>query len=85
MLRGKHKNIATKTNATWHYQNQVLPPQQALDAPTNLKINQDSDQNLCLMKTIEDFQEDIKNSLKEIQKNTGKQIEGVKEQKTKIP
>ena len=33
---------------------------------------------------LEDFKKDITNSLKEIQENTGKQVEALKE-KTKIP
>jgi gas vesicle protein len=33
-----------------------------------------------LMMVIEDFKKDIKNSLKEIQENTGKQLEALKEE-----
>jgi hypothetical protein len=35
------------------------------------------------MKMIKNFKEDIKNSLKVIQKNTGKQVEGLKEETNK--
>ena len=35
------------------------------------------------MKTIGSFKEDINNSLKEIQENTGKQLETLKEEKNK--
>ena len=34
---------------------------------------------------IQDFKKDINNSLKEIQKNTGKKLEALKEETQKIP
>jgi hypothetical protein len=34
---------------------------------------------------IEDFRKDINNSIKEIQENTGKQVEALKRGNTKIP
>jgi hypothetical protein len=37
------------------------------------------------MMVIEDFKEVINNSLKEIQENTGKQLEVLKEETQKIP
>jgi hypothetical protein len=37
------------------------------------------------MMMIEDFMKDINNSLKEIQKSTGKQVEALKEETQKIP
>jgi hypothetical protein len=40
---------------------------------------QDADLKYCLMKIIESFKEDINNSLKEIQENTGKQVESLNE------
>ena len=36
-----------------------------------------------LLQQIEDFKKDINNSLKEIQKNTGKQVEALKEETQK--
>jgi predicted phage gp36 major capsid-like protein len=39
---------------------------------------QDSDLKSLLMTMIEDFKKDINNSLKEIQENTGKQLEALK-------
>jgi hypothetical protein len=41
---------------------------------------QDLDLKSRLMIMIEDFKKDIKNSLKEIQENTDKQIEAIKEE-----
>ena len=45
---------------------------------------QDFGLKLHLMMMTEDFKKDINNSLKEIQENTGKQLEALKEE-TKIP
>jgi FtsZ-binding cell division protein ZapB len=44
---------------------------------------QDSDRKTLLMMVIEDFKKDINNSLKHIQKNTGKQLETLKEETQK--
>jgi hypothetical protein len=41
---------------------------------------QDSDLKSLLMMIIEDFKKDINGSLKEIQENTGKQVEALKEE-----
>jgi hypothetical protein len=76
MGEASSKTLPTETKATWHHQNPVLPPQQVLDTPTCQK--QDSDLKSLLMIIIEDFKKDINNSLKEIQENTGKQIEALK-------
>jgi hypothetical protein len=46
---------------------------------------QDSDLKSLLMMVIQDFKKDINNSLKEIQKNTGKKLEALKEETQKIP
>jgi hypothetical protein len=82
MARGKHKNISSRTKASWHYQSPVLPLQQVLDIPSQWK-KQDSDLKLHLMMMTEDFK-NIDNSLKELQENTDKQVEALKEE-TKIP
>ena len=44
---------------------------------------QDSDLKLLFMTIIEDFKKDINNSLREIQENTGKQVETLKEETQK--
>jgi hypothetical protein len=41
---------------------------------TNTTENQEPVLKSCLMKILESFKEDINNSLKEIQENTGKQV-----------
>jgi hypothetical protein len=50
----------------------------------NTPEKQDSDLKLHLMMMIEDFKKEINNSLKEIQENTSKQLEALKEE-TQIP
>ena len=47
---------------------------------SNIPENQKADLKSYLMKTIESFKEDINNSLKEIQENTGKQVEALKDE-----
>jgi hypothetical protein len=73
--------LPTETKTTWHHQNPVLPPQQVLDFPTKWK-KQDSYLKSYDMMLIEDFK-DINSSPKEIQKNTGKQVETLKEETQK--
>ena len=46
----------------------------------NMHEKQDYDLKSHLMKMIEDFKKDINNFLKEIQGNTGKQVETLKEE-----
>jgi hypothetical protein len=43
--------------------------------------NQDADLKPYLMKIIVSFKEDINNTLKEIQENTGKQVEAFKKER----
>ena len=45
---------------------------------------QDYDLKSHLMMMIEEFKKDINNSLKEIQENTGKQVEALKEETQKL-
>jgi hypothetical protein len=46
----------------------------------NTPEKQDSDLKSYLLMMIEEFKKDINNSLKEIQENTGKQVENLKEE-----
>jgi hypothetical protein len=46
---------------------------------------QDSDLKSYLMMLVEDFEKGISNSLKEVQENTGKQVEVLKEEAQKNP
>ena len=57
-------------------------PTSASHGYPNIPEKQDSDLKSHLMKMIEDFKKDINNFLKEIQENTGKQVEAVKRENT---
>jgi hypothetical protein len=46
----------------------------------NTPEKQESDLKSYLMMLVEDFKKEINNSLKEIQENTAKQVEGLKEE-----
>ena len=84
MVGGKHKNISNRNQSH-------LP----LSEPNSLTIaspgytitpaKQDSDLKSLPMMVIEDFEKGINNSLKEIQENTGKQLEALKEETQRIP
>jgi hypothetical protein len=52
------------------------------DTPTHWKRKTDLKSHLMMM--IEDFKKDIKNALKEIQENKGKQVEALKEETQKF-
>ena len=71
--------MPTETKATWYHQNPVLPLQPSPGYP-NILEKQDVDLKSYLMMLIEDFKKDINSSLKEIQENTGKQVEALKEE-----
>ena len=55
-------------------------PTSASHGYPNIPEKQDSDLKSHLMKMIEDFKKDINNFLKEIQGNTGRQVETLKEE-----
>jgi methyl-accepting chemotaxis protein len=71
MLKGKHKSISNRSQNTWA----SSEPSSTTANPeyTNTPENQESALKSFLMKLIESFKEDINNSLKGIQGNTGKQ------------
>jgi uncharacterized membrane protein YcaP (DUF421 family) len=81
-VRGKCKNISNR--------NQVYLASLEYNSPTtvspeypNIPEKQDSDLKSHLMTMIEDFKKYINNSLKEIQKNTGKQVEALNKETQK--
>ena len=51
---------------------------------TNTPKNQEADLKSYLMKIIESFEEDINNSLKEVQENKGKRVEAIKVETNKF-
>ena len=59
-------------------------PSSANTANTNIPEKQDSDLKSHLMMMLEEFKKDLNNFLKEIQENTGKQVEALKEETQKL-
>jgi hypothetical protein len=73
MAKGKHKIINNRRQNMWASSEHSSPTTASLEY-TNTSENQESVLKSYLMKIIESFKEDINNSLKEIQENTGKQL-----------
>jgi hypothetical protein len=67
----------TMPKIIWHHQRPVLLPQRALIIPKTPE-KQDSDLKSHLMMMVEYFKKDVNKSLKEIQENTGKEVEDIK-------
>jgi hypothetical protein len=82
MGKNKGKN---KSNRNQGYLASAEPSSPTLASPgyPNTLEKQDSHLKAHLMMMIEDFKKDINNSLKEIQENTGKQLEVLKEETQK--
>ena len=78
MERGKQKIIRNRSQYRWT----PSEPSSPTTSPeyTNTPENQEADLKSYLMKIIDFFKEDINNSLKEIQENTGKQGKALKEE-----
>jgi hypothetical protein len=79
MVGGKCKNI----NSRRHCKLATSEPSFSMTAGLTHLKNKDSDLKYNLMNIIDMFKEDINDSLKEIQKNTGKQIETLKKETSK--
>jgi hypothetical protein len=84
MARGKGKNISNR-NQNYLASSEPSSPNTASPGYCNTLENQDSDLRSHFMMMIEDFYMDINNSLKEIQENTGKQLDTLKEKPQKSP
>jgi hypothetical protein len=82
MAGGKPKNRSNKTQG---YLASSEPNSSTIANPgyTITPEKQDMDLKSLLMMMMEDFKKDINNSLKEIQENTGKQVETLKEETQK--
>jgi uncharacterized protein YukE len=74
MVKGKHKTKSNRSQYMWA-SSEPSSPTTASPEYNNTPENQKADLKSYLMKIIESFKEDINNSLKEIQENTGKQVE----------
>ena len=79
MVRGKLKNISNG-NQCYLVSLEHSCPNIASPGYTITPEKQHLDRKSLFMMMIEDFKKDIKNSLKEIQENTGKQIKTLKEE-----
>jgi hypothetical protein len=82
MVGGKYKNISNR-NQGYLASSEPKSPTIASPGYPNTSEKQDSDLKSLLMMMIEDFKKDINNSLKEMQENTGKQLEVLKEETQK--
>jgi hypothetical protein len=82
MARGKHKNISNR-NQDYLASPEPNSPTIASCGYFKTPEKQDSDLKSLLMMMIEDIKTDINNFIKEIQKNTCKQVEALKEETQK--
>jgi hypothetical protein len=81
---GKHKNRSNR-NQGYLSLSEPNSPSRASPGYTITPDKQDMDLKSLLMMMMEDYEKDINNSLKEIQENTGKQVEALKEETKIIP
>jgi hypothetical protein len=79
MVRGKGKHISNRKQGYLASSEPSSPTTMSHGYP-NILEKQDSDLQSHLMMMMEDFKKDINNSLKEIQENTGKQVEDLNEE-----
>jgi hypothetical protein len=82
MAKGKHRNLINKNQEDWAPSEPSMPNTTSSGYP-NTPEKQDSDLKSHLMMVVEDFKKGINNSLKEIQENTTKQVEALKEEAQK--
>ena len=79
MLRGKGKNLSNKNQEHLASSESSKPTTESPGYP-NTPDKQDSDLKSYLLMVVEDFRMCINNLLKEIQENTAKQVEALKEE-----
>ena len=82
MVKGKCKNL-TNRNQGYLASSEPSSPTTVSPGYPNTMEKQDMDFKSHLKMLIVDFKKDINNSLKEIQENTGKQVEALKEEAQK--
>jgi hypothetical protein len=78
MGKGKCKNL-TNRNQDYSPSSEPSTPTSASPGYPDSPEKQDSDLKLYLMMLVEDIKKGFNNSLKEIQKNTAKEVEVLKE------
>jgi hypothetical protein len=79
MVKGKHKNL-TNRNQDHSPSPEPSTPTSASPGYPNTPEKQDSDLKSYLMILVEDIKKGINNSLKEIQENSAKEVEVLKEE-----
>jgi hypothetical protein len=79
MAKGKHKNRINR-NQDHSALSEPSTPTTASSGYPNTPEKQDSDLKSYLMMQVESFRKGINNSLKEMQENTAKQVEVLKEE-----
>jgi hypothetical protein len=84
MGRYKYKKMSNRNQGYVALSEPTSPTTASFGYP-NTRENQGSYLKLHLMMMIEDFKNNINNSLKEIQENTSKQVEALKEETQKSP
>ena len=78
MAKGKHKNLTNRNQDHWASSEPSMPTTESPGYP-NTPEKQDWDLKSYLRMVVEVFKKGINNSLKEIQENTAKQVEVLKE------
>jgi hypothetical protein len=78
MAKGKHKNL-TNRNQDHSATSELSTSTTESPGYPNTPKNKDTNLKSYLMMLVEDFKKDINISLKEIQENTAKQVEALKE------
>ena len=79
MAKGKFKNLTNRNQEHWASSEPSMPTTASAGYP-NTHEKQDLVLKLYLMMVVEDFKKVLNNSLKEIQENTAKQVEVLKEE-----
>ena len=82
MARGEHGTISSRSQCNFRPSEPSSPTTASPEYP-NMPEKQDADLKAHIMKIIENFKEDINNSLKETQENTDKQAQALKEETNK--
>ena len=81
MVKGKHKNLTNRNQEHWASSEPSTPT--TSPGYPNTPEKQDTDLKPYLMMVVDDFKKGINNSLKEIQENTARQVEALKEEAQK--
>jgi hypothetical protein len=82
MVKGKHKN-PTNRNQDHSLSSECSTPTPPSSGHHNTTKKLDPDLKAYLMMMVEDIKKDFKNSLKEMQENTAKQVEDLKKETQK--